>query len=232
EGPAGARSNRGANGPKGHERIEAQVLAWATFLGPSGPGTGDKRSADTFLSQAPRNRLRLGAIQIGEGPVGARSNGGVNGPKGHESIEAQVLAWATFLDPSGPGTGDKRSADTFLSQAPRNRLRLGAIQIGEGPAGARSNGGVNGPKGHESLAQALAWVTSKKRVSPVGAKENGISRSPPGRAFICEGSSGDILFWRRQANLIASKGMLLTNGVGATRRLTPEGRLTLGCQPP
>src|ERR1700676_5480735 len=93
----------------------------------------------------------------------------------------------SFLGPLGRGTG------------------------GKGPVAARSNGGVNGPKGRESIAQALAWVTSKKRVSPVGAKENGISRSLPGRAFIREGSGGDILFWRRQANLIASKGMLSTN---------------------
>ena len=87
-----------------------------------------------------------------------------------------------------------RYTDRLVSQALGHRLCLGAIQIDEGPVGACSNRAVNGPKGHESIAQALAWVTTKKRVSPEGAKENGISRSRSGRAVIGEGFSGNIYF--------------------------------------
>ena len=94
------------------------------------------------------------------------------GPKGQESI-AQALAWG-YLKKRNRPVG-RENAIVFLvlqtADMPHRKISNQFCRVAQLTNLSSMFGPFCGPKGHESIAQALAWGYPKKRDSPVGAEE-------------------------------------------------------------
>jgi len=142
-----ARASQGFCGPKGHESV-AQALTWVRFSSNQRPVEAAEAEFSWPFGPSASSARK------------ARASQGFCGPKGHESI-AQALARDRFSSDQPPvGAAEAEFSWPFgPSASPVRKLR--------------ASQGFCGPKGHESITQALAWVRFSSDQPPVGAAENG-----------------------------------------------------------